>query len=97
LRWSCVGTSWGQGLGQGFEIDRAVHRNCRHGGSAAALVAGARNGRRFGRRIVFGEAPFGVTAYAVMAGLYLADIASDTAGDVGAVHHDMSPEASSIS
>jgi hypothetical protein len=38
-------------------------------------------------------APFGMAAYAVMAGLYLADVASDTAGDVGAVHHDISPEA----
>ena len=38
-----------------------------------------------------------MTAYAVMAGLYLADAASDTAGDVGAVHHDISPEAAGIS
>lgn len=38
-----------------------------------------------------------MTADAVMAGLYLADAASDTAGDVGAVHHDISPEACGIS
>jgi hypothetical protein len=38
-----------------------------------------------------------MTAYAVMAGFYLADAAPDTAGDVGAVHHDISPEACGIS
>ncbi len=38
-----------------------------------------------------------MTAHAVMAGICLADAASDTAGDVGAVHHDMSPEAYGIS
>jgi hypothetical protein len=32
-------------------------------------------------------------AYAVIAGAYLPHAAPDTAGDVGAVHHDMSPEA----
>ena len=32
-----------------------------------------------------------------MAGFYLTDAASDTAGDVGAVHHDISPEACGIS
>ncbi len=37
-----------------------------------------------------------MTAYAVKAGFYLTD-ASDTAGDVGAVHHDISPEACGIS
>jgi hypothetical protein len=37
-----------------------------------------------------------MTTYAVMAGLYLADAAPDTAGDVGAVHHDISPEACGI-
>ena len=36
-----------------------------------------------------------MTAQADMAGL--ADAASDTAGTVGAVHHDMSPEACGIS
>jgi hypothetical protein len=38
-----------------------------------------------------------MTTYAVMAGFYLADAAPDTAGDVGAVHHDISPEACGIS
>jgi hypothetical protein len=38
-----------------------------------------------------------MTAHAVLAGLYLADAASDTAGNVGAVHHDISPEAYGIS
>ena len=38
-----------------------------------------------------------MTTYAVMAGFHLADAASDTAGDVGAVHHDISPEAGGIS
>ena len=32
-------------------------------------------------------------AYAVIAGAYLPHAAPDTAGDVGAVHHNMSPEA----
>jgi hypothetical protein len=34
-----------------------------------------------------------MSAYAVVAGAYLPHAAPDTAGDVGAVHHDMSPEA----
>jgi hypothetical protein len=42
-------------------------------------------------------APFGMAAYAVMEGSCPTDAAPDTAGDVGAVHHDISPEAWSIS
>ena len=38
-----------------------------------------------------------MTVYAVIAGVYPADATPDTAGDVGAVHHDISPEACGIS
>jgi hypothetical protein len=38
-----------------------------------------------------------MTTYAVMAWFYLTDAAPDTAGDVGAVHHVISPEACGIS
>ena len=38
-----------------------------------------------------------MVAYAVMEGSYPTDAAPDTAGDVGAVHHDISPEAYGIS
>jgi hypothetical protein len=38
-----------------------------------------------------------MTVYAVVAGIYLADAAPDADGDVGAMHHDISPEACGIS
>jgi hypothetical protein len=38
-----------------------------------------------------------MAAHAVIAGIYPPHAAPDTADDVGAMHHDMSPDASGIS
>src|SRR6187399_73578 len=86
------------------DIDRMDRRNCRHEATAALRAAKAGTGGDFGERAFFDEgavyAEGGLrcmTAHAVRAGFYLAPIASDTAGDVGAVHHDISSEACGIS
>ncbi len=87
-------------LAKRADIDRMDRRNCRHKATAALRDGKAGMDAGFRERIFFDEgaahaegADRCMTKFAAEVGFNLTDAGSNTAGDVGAVHHDISPEA----